>query len=127
MCDRNQIQTIFEDIYPARARARNPQEYADMFTEAAIQMPPNVPDRYGRADIATGYAEQIADKDLDPSLSVEEIEVTGDTGYATGIALVTIHPHDGGSPIQIKFRGFWLMKKAQGEWKIHRQIWNEKP
>lgn len=124
--DRDQIQQIFEETYPERARAKNPQNYAAMFTEAAIQMPPNVCDRYGRADIAAGFAEQVADKDLDPSLTVEEINIMGDYGYVTGIAIVTVHSHDGSPSVQIKFRGFWLMKKEQGAWKIDRQIWNEK-
>ncbi|MEO0870229.1 MAG: DUF4440 domain-containing protein, partial [Cyanobacteria bacterium J06642_11] len=66
------------------------------------------------------------DKDLAPTLTAEEIEVFGDHGTVTGIALVTVYPHDGSPPVQIKFRGFWLMKKEQNEWKIHRQIWNEK-
>jgi len=127
MPDYDEIKAIFEDVYPARARGRDPQAYAEMFTEEAIQMPPDVPDSYGPSDIAAGYAQQITDKDLAPSLTVEEIEVLGDYGYATGIALVKVHPHDGTPSIELKFRGFWLMKKVQGIWKIHRQIWNEKP
>ena len=98
-----------------------------MFTPSAIQMPPGIPDCYGRLAIAQGYAQQIVDKDLDPTLTAEEIEVMGDVGYVTGIASVTIRPHDGSDPFQLKFRGFWLMKKEKGGWKIHRQIWNEKP
>ncbi|MGD1950477.1 MAG: YybH family protein [Leptolyngbyaceae cyanobacterium] len=125
--DRNQIQTIFEEIYPKNARSKDPQRYAAMFTKAAVQMPPGVPDRYGRADIAAGYAEQVADKDLDPTLTAEEIQVMGDHGYVTGIAMVTVHPSDGSPSLQLKFRGLWLMKKEDGDWKIDRQIWNEKP
>ncbi len=124
--DRTQIKKIFEEIYPETARSRNPQRYGAMFTETAIQMPPHVPDRHGQADIAAGYAEQIVDKDLDPTLTAEDIHVTGDFGYVTGIAMVTIHPHDDSPAIQLKFRGLWLMKKEQGDWKIDRQIWNEK-
>ncbi|MDV3350251.1 DUF4440 domain-containing protein [Leptolyngbyaceae cyanobacterium CCMR0082] len=125
--DRNQIKTIFEDIYPENARAKDSDAYAAMFTKAAIQMPPHVPDHYGRASIAAGYAQQVADKDLAPTLTAEEIQVMGDFGYVTGIAMVTVHPHDGSPSVQIKFRGLWLMQKEQGDWKIHRQIWNEKP
>lgn len=125
--DRNQIKKIFEEIYPKNARSKNPQDYAAMFTETALQMPPNVPDRHGRADIAAGYAAQVVDKDLDPTLTAEEIQVIEDFGYVTGIAMVAVHPHDGGPSTQIRFRGLWLMKKDQGDWKIDRQIWNEKP
>lgn len=125
--DRNQIRAIFEEVYPKNARAKDPDSYSAMFTEAAIQMPPGVTDRRGRADIAAGFAQQVADKDLDPTLTAEEIQIMGDYGYVTGIAMVTVHPHDGSPALQIKFRGFWLMKKESGGWKIDRQIWNEKP
>ncbi len=125
--DRDQIKAIFEEVYPGNVRAKDPQAYGALFTEAAIQMPPQVPDHYGPADIAAGFAQQITDKDLDPTLTAEEIEVMGDFGYVTGIARITVRPHDGSPDIQVKFRGLWLMKKEQEQWKIHRQIWNEKP
>lgn len=125
--DRDQIKAIFEQVYPDTVRARNPQAYGAMFTAAAVQMPPQVPDRYGPAAIATGFAQQIIHTDLDPTLTIEEIQIMGDFGYATGLARVTVRPHDGSPAVQITFRGLWLMKKEQTQWKIHRQIWNEKP
>ncbi|ESA38562.1 ketosteroid isomerase [Leptolyngbya sp. Heron Island J] len=125
--DRNQIQKIFEETYPNNVRAKDPQVYAALFTKAALQMPPDVPDHYGQDEIATGFAQQIADKDLDPTLTAEEIEIMGDYGYVTGIAMIVVHPHDGSSSMQLKFRGVWLMKKEEGEWRIDRQIWNAKP
>ena len=125
--DRNQIKKIFEEIYPENVRAKDPQRYAAIFTEAAVQMPPNVPDRRGQADIAAGFSEQVADKALDPSLIAEEVHVIGDFGYVTGIAMVTVYTSDGSPSNEIKFRGLWLMKKEQGEWKIDCQILNEKP
>ncbi len=125
--DRNQIQTIFEETYPNNVRAKDPQAYAALFTEAALQMPPDMPDHYGQDAIAAGFAQQITDKDLDPTLTAEEIQLMGDYGYVTGIAMITVYPHDGSPSVQLKFRGFWLMKKEAGEWRIDRQIWNAKP
>lgn len=127
MNDRDQIRKIFEEIYPKNARSNNPQSYAAMFTKTALQMPPNVPDRSGRDDIAAGYAEQIVDKELEPTLTAEEIQVMGDFGYVAGIAMVKVHFLNGSPSTQLRFRGVWLMKKEEGEWKIDRQIWNEKP
>ena len=125
--DRNQIKKIFEETYPESARSKDPQRYAAMFTKTALQMPPNVPDRRGQADIAAGFAEQVADKALEPSLTAEEIHITEDFGYVIGIARVAVHPSDRSASTQLKFRGLWLMKKELGDWKIDRQIWNEKP
>ena len=125
--DRNQIQTIFEEIYPNQVRAKDPQAYAALFTETAVQMPPDVPDRYGRDAIAAGFAQQIVDKDLDPTLTVEEIQLMGDYGYVSGIAMIVVRPHDGTPSMRLKFRGVWLMKKEEEQWGIDRQIWNGKP
>ena len=127
MTDYAQIQTIFEETYPNNVRAKDPQAYAALFTKTAIQMPPDLPDHYGQVEIAAGYAQQIADKDLNPTLTVEEIQVTGDYAHAIGIAMIIVSPHDGSPAVQVKCRGLWLMKKEQGEWKIDRQIWNLKP
>ncbi len=125
--DRNEIRKVFEEVYAENVRAKNLQGYADMYTENALWMAPNVPDRCGREDIVEGFAQQIANQDIDPTFTADEIEVMGDFGYVIGISLATISPDDDSPPKQAKFRALWLMKKKQGQWKIDRQIWNNKP
>ena len=90
-------------------------------------MAPGVPDRSGIADIVEGFAEQIAQNDIDPIFTAEEIKVMGDFGYVIGISLAIIRPKDGSPSRSVKFRALWLMKKEQDVWKISRQIWNNKP
>ncbi len=125
--DRLKIQRIFEEIYADSVRTKNLQGYGNMYTEDALWMAPNVPDRCGREDIVAGFAEQIANQDIDPIFTVDEIEVMGDFGYVIGISIATIYPYDGSPSKQVKFRALWLMKKVQDTWKIDRQIWNNKP
>ncbi len=125
--DRNEIRRVFEEVYAENVRSKNLQGYGEMYAEDALWMAPNVADRCGREDIVEGFAEQIANQDIDPIFTADEIEVMGDFGYVIGISLATIYPHDGSPSKQVKFRALWLMKKYQGQWKIVRQIWNNKP
>lgn len=125
--DRDEIRRVFEEVYADNVRAKNLIGYGEMYTEDALWMAPNVPDRCGREDIIAGFAESVANQDIDPIFTADEIEVMGDSGYVIGISLATIYPNDGSPSKQAKFRALWLMKKVYGDWKIHRQIWNNKP
>ncbi|WP_392530923.1 YybH family protein [Nostoc sp. C117] len=125
--DKQKIREVFEEVYARNVKSADLQGYAEMYTEEALWMPPNAGDRCGIADIVAGFADQIAEQDIDPIFNAEEIEVIGDFGYVIGISLATIRPKDGSPTKTAKFRALWLMKKDQGIWKIDRQIWNSKP
>ena len=125
--DHDEIRRVFEEVYADNVRTKNLQGYGEMYTEDALWMAPNVPDRCGGEDIVAGFAESIANQDIDPIFTADEIQVMGDFGYVIGISIATIYPRDGSPSKQAKFRALWLMKKVQGLWKIDRQIWNNKP
>ena len=127
MNDKEEIRQVFEEVYAANVRSRDLQGYAEMYTEAALWMPPDQRDRFGIPEILEGFADQIAEQDIDPIFVAEEIEVRGDFGYVIGISQATIYPKDGSASKEVKLRALWLMKKEHGIWKIDRQIWNSKP
>ncbi|NET09750.1 MAG: SgcJ/EcaC family oxidoreductase [Symploca sp. SIO2B6] len=125
--DRDEIRRVFEETYADNIRTKNHQGYGDMYTEDALWMPPNASDRCGREDILEAFDAMVANQDIDPIFVADEIEVMGDVGYVIGISNATIYPSDGSGPKQAKFRALWLMKKDCGQWRISRQIWNNKP
>ncbi|MEL6580373.1 MAG: SgcJ/EcaC family oxidoreductase [Cyanobacteria bacterium J06621_12] len=125
--DREEIKSVFESVYADNVKTKNLQGYGEMFTEDALWMPPNAPDRCGKAEIITGFSAQVASQSIDPVFIADEIEVMGNFGYVVGTSTATIYPDDGGASKQAKFRALWLMQKVQGSWKIDRQIWNNKP
>ncbi|MDZ8223779.1 MULTISPECIES: YybH family protein [unclassified Nostoc] len=125
--DKEKIRTVFEEVYAANVKSEDLCGYGEMYTEDALWMAPNVPDRVGINDIVEGFSEQIASNKIDPIFTAEEIEVIGDFGYVLGISLATIYPKDGSPSKLVKFRALWLMKKQDNNWKISRQIWNNKP
>ncbi|WP_013334265.1 YybH family protein [Gloeothece verrucosa] len=130
--DKQAIQKVFEVDYPTYVRNKDRENYGTMYTENALWMPPNAPDRCGIPDILIGYdaAIGVENKQIDPTFTAEEIHVIGDLGYVLGIsnATITTTNPDGTSSIsKVLYRALWLMKKEQDTWKIHRQIWNVKP
>ncbi len=127
MSDREEIRRVFEDVYGENVRNKDLRGYGEMYTEDALWIPPDVQDRCGVEDIIEGFAHTVTNQDIDPIFSADEIDVMGDFGYVNGISIAKIFPHDGSEPKTVKFRALWLMKKVNGEWKIKRQIWNNKP
>ncbi|WP_055077782.1 nuclear transport factor 2 family protein [Pseudanabaena sp. 'Roaring Creek'] len=125
--DQEKIRAVFEEIYPINVRSRDLESYGEMYTDDALWIPPNAPDRCGKGDIIEGFANTIANQDIDPIFTAEEIEVIGDFGYVLGTSIATIYPHDGSPNKVVRYRALWLMAKEGDEWKINRQIWNVKP
>ncbi|MEH2326860.1 MAG: DUF4440 domain-containing protein [Nostoc sp.] len=125
--DKEKIKEIFEEVYANNVKSENLHGYGEMYTENALWIAPNVPDRVGISDIVEGFSEQIANSRIDPIFTAEEIEVIGDFGYVVGTSIATVSPKDGSPSKQVKFRALWLMKKDCDRWKINRQIWNNKP
>lgn len=125
--DCESIRNLFEEVYPNNVRTKNFDDYGKMYSQDALWMPPNAADRRGIPDILEGFAATVANQDIDPKFTAEEIEVIGDFGYVVGISIATILPHDGSPSREVKYRALWLMKREDGEWKIDRQIWNNKP
>jgi len=126
--DKDQIRQVFEEAYPANIKTRDLEGYAKLYTDNALWMPPDQPDRRGIPEIVEGFAAQFANGDVAPmSATAEEIEVMGNFGYVVGKCLATIYPKDGSASKEVNFRVIWLMKKDEGIWKIDREIWNVKP
>jgi len=120
------IRILFEEVYPTNISNRDLSSYGDMYTKDAIVTAPDVPDRVGVEDIVQGLATSLEKEYIDPFLTAEEIEVTGDLGYVAGTYSATVTPHDGAPSKELRYRGSWSMKKEAGIWKIDRETWNNK-
>ncbi len=118
------IRTLFEEVYPTNTSQGYLSSYGDMYTKDAIVTAPDVPDRVGVENIVQGLATSIEKESIDPFLTAEEIEVTGDLGYVAGTCSTTVTPHDGNPSKELRYRVSWSMKKEAGIWKIDRETWN---
>lgn len=125
--DYEKIKAVFEEVYPKNVREKDLESYGEMYTEDALWMPPNAPNRKGKTAIIEGFAATVANQDIDPTFTAEEIQVMGDFGYVIGTSVATVFPHDNQPKKTVTFGALWLMEKQKDEWKISRQIWNNKP
>lgn len=117
LSDISAVNRQFEDA----ARKGDLDRLASLYTSDAIALPPDGPIVKGREAIKQMWgtvAQQMGLKDV--RLQTLEFEQAGDTGYETGEATLA---HAGGTAV-VKFVVVW--KKTDGQWRLHRDIWNAK-
>jgi ketosteroid isomerase-like protein len=117
LSDISTVNRQFEDA----ARKGDLDRLASLYTPDAIALPPDGPLVKGRDAIKQMWgavAQQIGLKDA--RLNTLDFEQAGDTGYEVGEAILTI---SSGTAV-VKFVVVW--KKTDGQWRLHRDIWNTK-
>ena len=103
------------------ARKRDGGAMAALYTPDAIVMPPDGPFVKGRDAIAqmwNGAIQQMGIKDV--QLKTLDLEIAGDVANEVGEAVLTL---PSGTAV-VKFVVVW--KKLDGQWRLHRDIWNGK-
>ena len=121
------IRQLLSETYGNLVMAHHAAGYADLYSANVLWAPPNGPDQTSKDGIKDGIQGLFDKFSFKVNPRPEEIEVQGDFAYAIGIIDGALTPRTGGDPNTIKFRVFWLLRKEAGDWKICRQIWNNKP
>jgi uncharacterized protein (TIGR02246 family) len=117
---RNEIGAVNRQFEEA-ARKGDVERIASLYTKDAMAMPPDGPVVKGRDAIKQMWgslAQQLGLKDV--RLETQDFEQAGDTGYEVGEAHLTL----GSGKAVVKFVVVW--KKEDGQWRLHRDIWNGK-
>lgn len=117
---RNEIAAVNRQFEEA-ARKGDLDRLASLYTADAMALPPDAPVARGREDIKRMWgsiAQQIGLKDV--RLDTLDLEEAGDTAYEVGEATLTL---SSGTAV-VKFVVVW--KKVNGQWRLHRDIWNAK-
>jgi len=97
-----------------------------LYTEDAIQLPPNKEIIRGREKIKEFHSEGIQMGFEDAVLTGRELSVNGDIAYEIGNYTEKFHPK-GKEFIEVKGKYLVIYKKTADGWKIHREIWNILP
>jgi uncharacterized protein (TIGR02246 family) len=101
------------------ARKGDLDRLASLYTPDAIALPPDSPMMKGRENIKQMWgaiAQQIGLKDI--RLNTLDLQTAGETAYEVGEASLTLA---NGTAV-VKFVVVW--KKLDGQWRLHRDIWN---
>ena len=122
--DREVIETVRE-THVAALNARDAAAWAGVFTEDAVQMPPNAPANVGKANITSWAEGFLRAFRAEFSLSVTELQVAGDRAFESGAYSIALTPDGDSRPIEDVGKYITVYQRLPaGAWAVARDIWN---
>jgi uncharacterized protein (TIGR02246 family) len=122
--DRQVIEYVRE-THVAALNARNAAPWAGVFTEDAVQMPPNAPANVGKANIRSWAESFLRAFRAKFALSVAELQVAGDWAFESGAYSITLTPDGDSRSIEDVGKYITVYQRLPiGGWAVARDIWN---
>jgi ketosteroid isomerase-like protein len=110
--------------FVAKYAAKDTIGLAQLYTEDAVAFPPNEDRVAGRESVQKMWQGWIDAGVTDLTLKSTQVEESGNLAYEEGTYSVKIPGSDGKTSEEIgKYIVVWK-KGADGEWRMHRDIWN---
>jgi uncharacterized protein (TIGR02246 family) len=99
--------------------------WAAVFSEDAVQMPPNAPANIGRAMIRAWCQAFLNSVRAEFALEVAEVRVAGDWAFEKGAYRIRVSPRAGGETFEDTGKYITIcQKQANDAWLTARDIWN---
>jgi uncharacterized protein (TIGR02246 family) len=119
---------VIESVRKAHIAALNDRDaaaWADVFTEDAVQMPPNAPANVGRANIRSWAEAFLRAFEAKFALSVAELQVAGDWAFESGGYSIALTPDGDSRSIEDVGKYITVYRRLPtGGWAVARDIWN---
>jgi uncharacterized protein (TIGR02246 family) len=113
------------DAYVKASLAGDAKAIAALYTEDAVEMPPNQPPIKGRAAIEQHYATLLAGTKLGTfTLTHLESRASGDMGYDAGTYDQSVTPGGATAPMKDTGKYVVILKRTGGAWKVAYAIYN---
>ena len=114
------------DAYVKASLAGDAKAIAALYTEDAVEMPPNQPPVKGRAAIEQHYAEMFSGGAKLGAFALTHLEsrASGDLGYDAGTYQQTMTPPGQTSPMNETGKYVVILERVKGEWKVAYAIYN---
>ena len=118
--------TQVADAYVKASLAGDAKAIADLYTEDAVEMPPNQPLHKGRAAIQQYYEKLFASGVKLSAFTLDHIETraTGESAYDVGTYRQSMTPPGGSGPSSESGKYVVIMKRTGGIWKVAYAIYN---
>ena len=109
--------------FGAAAGRKDYAALAALYTDNAKLLPPDAPFVTGRKAIEEFWRAAAASLGLiSVTLKTQDLELSGDISCETGEADLTL----GSGPAKVKYLVVWR-RGGDGQWRMHRDIWNAMP
>ena len=114
------------DAYVKASLAADVKGIVALYTEDAIEMPPNEPAVKGRAAIEQYYQKQFAGGTKLTTFKLTHIEsrALSDAGYDIGTYEQSLTTKGSAAPIKDTGKYIVILKRAGGAWKVSHAIYN---
>ncbi len=114
------------DAYVKASLAGDAKAIAALYTEDAVEMPPNQPSIKGRAAIQKYYEAQFASGMKMTSFAITHLETRamGDSGFDVGTYQQSVTPPSPGTPVSESGKYTVIMKQQGGAWKVAYAIYS---
>jgi uncharacterized protein (TIGR02246 family) len=113
------------DAYVAAVLKGDPAGLADLYTEDAMEMPPNAASVKGRAAINEYYKKQFAGAKFSAfTLNHVETRGAGDVGYDVGTYRQTLTPTGAPAPVNDTGKYIVVVKRGGGKWRVAYACYN---
>ncbi len=126
------------DTGSAESAIRNQHEWAtsaltkgdldslmSVYADDVIMLPPNQPQRVGKASVRSMWEEVLNDFAVEVSVAVEEVEVAGQWAFERGTFVMKLSPRAGGAPIEDTGKYLDVLRQQpDGSWKYTRLSFN---
>jgi uncharacterized protein (TIGR02246 family) len=113
------------DAYVKATLASDAKAIAALYTDDAMEMPPNTPMVKGRAAIEQYYQKLFGSGTKMGTFSITHLETTavGDNGYDVGTYQQSMTPK-GAAPVKETGKYTVILKRSAGAWKVAYAIYN---
>jgi uncharacterized protein (TIGR02246 family) len=114
------------DAYVKAMLAGDAKAIAALYTEDAVEMPPNVPSFKGRAAIEQYYVKLFSGGTKVGQFALTHLEsrAVGDTGYDVGSYQQSMNPPGQTTATSDTGKYVVILRRSQGAWKIAYAIYN---
>ena len=114
------------DAYVKATLAGDAKAVAALYTEDAVEMPPNQPMVKGRTAIEQYYQKGFGSGNKISAFSVTHLqtEAAGDLGYDAGTYQQTMTPAGGDKPVSDSGKYVVILKRAGSAWKVAYAIYS---
>ena len=128
MNEERSLKQVISD-YQKYVSAGDIHGYTNLFKEDVVWMPPNAPDRLGKAEVFKAEAGAFDKFNFRFEMTPTEVrQFNNNWAMLLCSSQGVMTPRVGGDGIKFQYRVLFLMEKQQdGRWLIARQIWNQKP